>query len=74
MTVGVVLAISVVPAMATSTGEAITTGVIAILFGLLAWAGFRRRNAAVGWFYSGATVLALALTVIAASGHLFRGF
>ncbi|MDA8044237.1 MAG: hypothetical protein M0Z30_03210 [Actinomycetota bacterium] len=62
-----------VTAIATSTGEAITTGVLAAFFALLAWGGFYRRRRPLGWFYVVVAALALALTLTAASGHVFHG-
>ncbi len=66
--------VPVVLAVATHTGEAITTGVVGVFFALLSWAGFRRGRAPLGWFYAAATALAAILTVAAASGHVFHGW
>jgi hypothetical protein len=60
-------------ALATSTGEALTTAILAGLFALLAWAGFHRDRRSLGWFYVAAAALALVLTVLAAEGHVFHG-
>ncbi len=64
----------VVLAVATHTGEAITTGVVSAGFALLSWAGFRRGKASLGWFYAAAAALAVVLTALAAAGHVFHGW
>lgn len=65
---------TVVLAVATHTGEAITTGVLGVFFAVLSWAGFHRGRASLGWFYAAATALALVLTSLAAAGHVFHGW
>lgn len=64
---------AVVLAIATSTGEAITTGVLGGFFALMSWAGFRRDRRPLGWFYLVATLLAVVVTGVAAAGHTFHG-
>ncbi len=61
-------------AVATHTGEAVTTGVLTLFFGLLSWGGFHRGRAPLGWFYASAAVLTAILTAVAASGHVFHGW
>ena len=68
MTAGSVLGIT------TSTGEALTTAVVAVFFALMAWAGFHRGRTSLGWFYVVATGLAVVLTVLSAAGHVFHGW
>lgn len=61
-------------AVATHTGEAVTTGVLALFFAVLSWAGFHRGRAPLGWFYAAAAVLAAILTAVAASGRVLHGW
>jgi hypothetical protein len=60
-------------AVQAATGEAITVGVLAVFFALLAWASARRGRTSVAVFYSVATLFAVALTAISAGGHVFHG-
>ena len=60
-------------AIGTATGEAITVGVIAGFFAVLAWASARRGRTSVAVFYSVATLFAVALAAISAGGHVFHG-
>jgi hypothetical protein len=60
-------------AVQTSTGEAITVGVLAVFFALLALASARRGRRSVAVFYSVATLFAVALAAISAGGHVFHG-
>lgn len=61
-------------AIATSTGEAITTFVVSCFFGTLAVVGFKQHKTALAVFYGAGTVLTLALTAAAAAGHVFHGW
>ena len=60
-------------AVQTSTGEAITVGVLAVFFAVLAWASLRRGRTSVAVFYAVATLFAVVLAAISAGGHVFHG-
>lgn len=61
-------------AIATSTGEAATTFVVACFFATLSVVGARRHKTSLAVFYGVATVFTLALTAAAAAGHVFHGW
>lgn len=60
-------------AVQTATGEAITVGLIAVFFAVLAWASARRGRTSVAVFYGVATAFALVLAGLSAGGHVFHG-